>query len=186
MGGRLSVRYCPARAGCDSIREMIMGQIPTPSSTVGPFLHIGLTDKHSVTRLASDQYKGERISLRCRIFDAEGAPVNDAMIEIWQADSQGRYAHPDDPRGGETESGFRGFGRAATDENGTCQFQTVMPGRVPLPGGKLQASHINVAIYARGILQQLYTRAYFAGNAANAGDEVLALVPETRRETLTA
>ena len=163
-----------------------MNMEPTASSTVGPFLHLGLTEKHSITQLAAPEYQGERISLRFRLFDAEGLPVNDAMIEVWQADSQGRYAHPDDPRGGETEQGFRGFGRAATDESGSCEFETVLPGRTPGPEGKLQSPHVNVAIYARGILQQLYTRAYFAKNAANAEDPVLREVPEARRGTLMA
>lgn len=163
-----------------------MEQSPTASSTVGPFLHLGLTEKHSVTGLASAECKGERISLRCQIFDAEGVPVNDAMIEIWQADSRGRYAHPDDPRGSETEPGFRGFGRAASDVNGWCEFETVMPGQVPGPEGKFQAPHVNVAIYARGILQQLYTRVYFGGDPLNREDPVLMLIPEARRETLMA
>jgi protocatechuate 3,4-dioxygenase alpha subunit len=164
-----------------------MDHVPTPSATVGPFLHIGLTEKHSVTQLAAAESKGERVFLRCRVFDAENVPVNDAIIELWQTDNDGRYNHPDDPRGAATSPlVFMGFGRAATNERGFCEFETIKPGRVPAPDGKLQAPHINVAIYARGILLQLYTRIYFAGDPANEQDPVLALVPESRRKTLLA
>jgi protocatechuate 3,4-dioxygenase alpha subunit len=162
-----------------------MDHVPTPSATVGPFLHIGLTEKHSVTQLAAAETKGERVFLRCRVFDAENVPVKDAMIELWQTDSDGRYNHPDDPRA-TSPLMFMGFGRAATNEHGFCEFETIKPGRVPGPDGKLQAPHINVAIYARGILLQLYTRIYFAGGPANEQDPVLALVPESRRKTLLA
>jgi protocatechuate 3,4-dioxygenase alpha subunit len=163
-----------------------MDHVPTPSATVGPFLHLGLIEKHSVTQLATPETKGERVSLRCRVFDAEDVPVNDAMIEIWQADSDGRYNHPDDPRAATSQLIFAGFGRAATNEGGYCDFETIRPGRVSAPDGKLQAPHISVAVYARGILLQLYTRIYFAGDPANEQDPVLALVPESRRKTLLA
>jgi protocatechuate 3,4-dioxygenase alpha subunit len=164
----------------------MMDHVPTPSATVGPFLHLGLTDKHSVTQLASADMNGERVSLRCRIFDAQNIPLNDAMIEIWQADSDGSYNHTDDPAAKASRSRFLGFGRAATNEHGFCDFETIKPGRVPAPNGNLQASHISVAIYARGLLLQLYTRIYFAGDPANDHDPVLALVPESRRQTLLA
>jgi protocatechuate 3,4-dioxygenase alpha subunit len=165
---------------------MTMEHVPTPSATAGPFLHLGLTEHHSVTQIAGPTVKGERICLRCRIWDAEGSPVTDAMIEAWQADAEGRYHHPDDPRGKDCDPAFLGFGRAATDETGCCIFETVKPGRVPAPDGRLQAPHISIAIYARGILLQLQTRVYFAGDAANEADPVLALVPEERRNTLLA
>jgi protocatechuate 3,4-dioxygenase alpha subunit len=164
----------------------MMDHVPTPSATVGPFLHIGLTEKHSVTQLAAAETKGERVSLRCRVFDAQNVPVNDAMIEIWQADSDGRYPHPDDLPAQFPPQAFLGFGRAAPNEHAFCDFETIKPGRVSAPDGKLQAPHINVAIYARGILLQLYTRIYFAGDPANEQDPVLALVPESRRKTLLA
>lgn len=160
-----------------------MDHVPTPSATVGPYLHLGLTEKYSATQIALVGAKGERVRLRCRVFDAENTAVNDAMIEIWQADSDGRYKHTADS---ESEIPFSGFGRAATNEHGFCDFETIKPGRVPAPDGKLQAPHITVAVYARGILLQLYTRIYFSGDLANEQDPVLALVPEVRRKTLLA
>jgi protocatechuate 3,4-dioxygenase, alpha subunit len=165
---------------------MTMDYVPTPSQTVGPFLHIGMTQNHSVPCIAAPTAKEERLKLKCRVLDGDGVPLNDAMIEIWQADSEGRYNHPDDPRHPFVEKDFFGFGRMATDENGTCEFETIKPGRVPGAGAALQAPHLNVAVYARGILLQLYTRIYFAGDPANAEDPVLSLVPSERRGTLMA
>ncbi len=163
-----------------------MEHVPTPSQTVGPYLHIGLTNKYSVTQIAGPDVNGERIRLKCRVLDVDNSAVNDAMIEIWQADQTGHYNHPDAPQAPPGTPGFRGFGRAATDEKGACEFETVRPGKVPGPGNTTQAPHLNVAIYARGILLQLYTRIYFAGDPANESDSVLALVPTDRRETLMA
>lgn len=160
--------------------------VPTPSQTVGPYLHIGLTRKHARPCIASPQAKGERVWLKCRVLDGDGAPVNDAMIEIWQADSQGKYNHPDDHQSKNSDPEFQGFGRAASSEDGACEFETIKPGRVPGPGNSLQAPHLNVAVYARGILLQLYTRIYFSGDPANQQDPVLATVPEERRGTLLA
>ncbi len=161
-----------------------MEHVPTPSQTAGPYLHLGLTNKHSVAQVAAPDLRGERLRLRCRVLDMDGAPVNDAMIEIWQADQEGRYNHPDDAPAPDCH--FYGFGRAATDENGKCEFETVRPGRVPGPNNSSQAPHLNVAVFARGILLQLHTRIYFAGDVANDNDPVLALVPADRRETLMA
>lgn len=163
-----------------------MKYVPTPSQTVGPYLHIGLTNEHSVTRMAAPEIVGERVRLKCRVMDLENAPVDDAMIEIWQADADGRYNHPDAPHAPPTDSAFRGFGRAATDRAGSCDFETIRPGRVPGPKNTMQAPHLNVAVYARGILLQLYTRIYFLGDPANDADAVLALVPPDRRQTLIA
>jgi protocatechuate 3,4-dioxygenase alpha subunit len=160
-----------------------MDHVPTPSSTVGPYLHLGLTEKYSVTQIAPPDAKGERIFLRCRIFDSENVPVDDAMIELWQADSDGRYRHADNPS---FDVSFSGFGRAATNEQGYCDFETIKPGRVPASDGNLQAPHISAAVYARGILLQLYTRIYFAGDPANEQDPILVLIPESRRQTLLA
>ena len=163
-----------------------MEHVPTPSQTVGPYLHIGLTNKHSLTRIAAPDVPGERVRLKCRVLDMDAAPVNDAMIEIWQADGNGNYSHPDNGQTQGTGPGFHGFGRAATDQAGECEFQTIRPGSVPGPGNTRQAPHLNVAVYARGIQLQLYTRIYFAGDFANESDPVLALVPSERRETLMA
>jgi protocatechuate 3,4-dioxygenase, alpha subunit len=135
--------------------------IPTPSQTIGPFFHLCLTPQTDLGSL-----KGERIRLVCRILDGDGTPVNDALIEIWQADAAGECGH---------------FGRLCTNQDGVCVVDTVKPGRVDL-----QAPHINVMIFARGLLKQLYTRIYFSGESSNASDPILALVPNDRRGTLMA
>jgi protocatechuate 3,4-dioxygenase alpha subunit len=166
---------------------MMMDTVPTPSQTVGPFFHLGLTAAdHCIRQIAAPQAGGERVLLTCRVFDGVGAPVPDAMIEIWQANAEGRYAPASELQGAGDGSSWRGFGRMPTDENGTCEFETVKPGRVPAPGHVLQAPHLEVAIFARGLLKQLFTRIYFQDDPANQRDPVLGLVPEDRRETLLA
>jgi protocatechuate 3,4-dioxygenase alpha subunit len=164
-----------------------MDYVPTPSQTVGPFFHFNLTtDQHSVRRIAGPEVKGERVWLGCRILDGDGVPVNDAIIEIWQADAGGNYDHPDDPRHTTVDPEFLGFGRMPTAPDGSCEFETIKPGRVPGAGNVLQAPHLNLAVFARGMLKQLYTRVYFTGEPANQADPVLALVPKERRSTLLA
>jgi protocatechuate 3,4-dioxygenase alpha subunit len=147
----------------------------TPWQTIGPFFHFALTDPFSVASIGT-KADGGRIRLLCRVRDADDAPVTDAMIELWQADTDGRYNRPD----------FSGFGRLCTDSQGCCVFETIVPGRVPGMNGSLQAPHINVSVFARGLLNRLVTRIYFAGNPANEEDPVLALVPHDRRGTLMA
>jgi protocatechuate 3,4-dioxygenase alpha subunit len=157
----------------------------TSSQTIGPYLHIGLT--WLVTDdIAGPETAGERVTLEGRIVDGDGNAVNDAVVEIWQANAHGRYAHPEDGQNKPLEPGFRGFGRVMTDENGRFKVKTIKPGRVPAPNGGLQAPHLNVTIFMRGILKHLITRMYFPGDAANAEDPVLASVPAARRETLIA
>lgn len=163
-----------------------MDLVPIPSQTSGPFFHLGLTVTRSVPQIASGDAKGEHVSLTCRVLDGDGNPVNDAMIEIWQADASGKYNHPDDTQEKAADPAWFGFGRAGTDEDGSCKFETVRPGRVPGPRNALQAPHLTLAIFARGMLKQLNTRVYFAGDAANNDDPILALVPPPRRETLLA
>lgn len=163
-----------------------MDLVPTPSQTAGPYFHLGMTETRSVRCIAGPQAKGERVWLACRVFDGVGSPVDDAVIEIWQADAEGKYNHPDDGQDKSVDSAWFGFGRMATAEDGSCEFETIKPGRVPGAGNVLQAAHLNLAIFARGRLKQLYTRIYFAGNPANSEDPVLALVPPPRRETLMA
>ena len=157
----------------------------TSSQTVGPYLHIGLawlvTDD-----LAPTGVSGERITLQGRITDGDGQPVNDALVEIWQANAKGRYAHPEDARDILLEPAFKGFGRVPTDDDGAFRFATIKPGRVPAPAGGLQAPHINVIILMRGMLKQLTTRIYFAGDPANDEDPVLQAVDPERRQTLLA
>jgi protocatechuate 3,4-dioxygenase, alpha subunit len=164
----------------------------TPSQTVGPFFKYGLTPNGAYDwndaftgNLVTPDASGERIRVEGRVFDGEGQPVPDAMLEIWQADSQGRFADPQDKRA-LPNSKFRGFGRAGTDANGLYVFDTVKPGGVPDPDGKPQAPHLLLAVFARGMLRHLYTRIYFGDEAGNASDPVLALVPSDRRATITA
>lgn len=163
----------------------------TPSQTVGPFFAYGLTPEQygyqftSIAGgdLATSDADGERIRIEGRVLDGAGEPISDAMIEIWQADGQGRYAHPHDPRGSNT--GFKGFGRVGTGTDPECRFifDTVKPGSVD---GR-QAPHINVIVFARGLLLHAYTRMYFSDESeANARDPVLAAVPPERRSTLIA
>ena len=160
-----------------------MDLTPTPSQTAGPYLHLGLTDTRSISRIAGDAAKGERVWLTFRVRDGDGVPVPDAMIELWQADSEGNYTQQEISADG---TAFRGFGRMATAADGSCTFETIRPGCVAGPGETLQAPHINVSILGRGILKSLWTRLYFAGEPANQADPILALVPENRRPTLLA
>lgn len=157
----------------------------TTSQTVGPYLHIGLT--WLITEnLAPRGVPGERVQILGRVLDGDGQPVNDALVEIWQANAAGKYAHPRDRQPKPLAEGFRGFGRSPTNKDGAFRFRTIKPGPVPGPGGKLQAPHIAVNIFMRGQLKQLVSRIYFPGEAANAKDPVLALVPADRRATLVA
>src|SRR5271170_289992 len=160
-----------------------MDLTPTPSQTVGPYLHLGLTDARSISRVAGDGAKGERVWVTFRVLDGDRVPVPDAMIELWQADYQGNYPHQESSADATT---LCGFGRLATAEDGSCTFETIKPGCVPGPGQTVQAPHINVSILGRGILKRLSTRLYFAEEPANAADPVLALVLENRRATLLA
>ena len=157
----------------------------TSSQTIGPYLHIGM-DWAVNADIAGPNVKGERITVTGRVVDGDGRPVNDAMLEIWQANSHGRYAHPEDTRDLPLDEGFTGWGRVTTDEEGRFRFNTIKPGRVPASGAVPQAPHLNVTIFMRGMLKQLVTRMYFDGDAANAQDPVLSQVPQARRGTLMA
>ena len=164
----------------------------TPSQTVGPFFKYGLTPDGKydwndafTNNLVTADASGERIRIEGRVFDGDGQPVPDCMLEIWQADAQGRFSDPKDKRA-LPNSAFRGFGRCGTDANGDYAFDTIKPGSVPDPDGKAQAPHILLAIFARGMLLHNYTRIYLDGEAANAADPVMALVPTERRGTLIA
>jgi protocatechuate 3,4-dioxygenase alpha subunit len=150
-----------------------MGLPVTPSQTVGPFLRIGL-DWLNAAELECAERAAERIIIEGRVLDADGAPVPDALLEFWQASPQGAY------------SGLGGFGRVPTDDNGGFRVTTVKPGRVPAPDGTLQAPHIVVTIFMRGLLKHLVSRIYFPDDAANAEDMALKLVPPERRRTLIA
>jgi protocatechuate 3,4-dioxygenase alpha subunit len=157
----------------------------TSSQTIGPYLHIGMTwlvDPH----MAPEGVRGERATITGRITDADGKPVTDALLEIWQANAHGKYAHPEDTRDLPLEPGFSGFGRVCTDDDGRFTLHTIKPGPVPGPEGRLQAPHLNVTIFMRGLLRHLVTRMYFPDDGANASDPVLARVPAERRATLVA
>lgn len=157
----------------------------TPSQTVGPFLRIGL-DWLNTADLAASGGGAERITIEGRVLDADGAPVPDALLEFWQADPQGEYAREDrNPKPGGAVP-FRGFGRVPTDDAGGFRLTTLKPGRVPAPDGSLQAPHIVVTVFMRGLLKHLVSRIYFPDEAANADDMVLNLVPLERRRTLIA
>ena len=157
----------------------------TTSHTVGPFFTIGLT-RIEKTDLAGPGVGGERFTITGCVLDGDGNPVPDALVELWQANSQGKYAHPEDTQSKAVEAGFQGFGRAQTDDEGKFQFSTIKPGQVPGPGGKLQAPHIAVSVFARGLQRRVITRMYFPGDAANESDYALGLVPAPRRATLIA
>ncbi len=155
------------------------------SQTIGPYLRIGL-EWMVIEDLAPTGVAGDRVSIEGRVIDGDGKPVNDAAVEIWQANSKGRYASPEDSQDKPVEAGFRGYGRSLTDDAGVFRFRTIKPGRVPGPDGKLQAPHLVVTVFMRGLLKQLVTRMYFPDEASNAEDPVLAAVPAERRPTLIA
>jgi protocatechuate 3,4-dioxygenase alpha subunit len=185
----------------DNQSEELFGQ--TPWQTVGPFFHYGLPWKggadltgmselgarpelfapeHYLLRTPSPRgpVDGEAIEIFGQVLDGDGKPVPDALVEIWQADAQGRYYAPD------TRQTFIGFGRAATQNDGGYRFRTILPGRVPGPGNSLQASHIAVGVMARGLLKRLLTRLYFPDSEGLDSDPILELVPPARRDTLVA
>jgi protocatechuate 3,4-dioxygenase alpha subunit len=156
----------------------------TPSATVGPYLAIGLTWEDGVWAAAEGTEGG--FWIRGQVFDGAGAVVPDAMVETWQADPDGGFASSEDPRGEATYPGFRGYARASTITGGYEVF-TLKPGRVPDGEGGLQAPHIDVSVFARGILDRVVTRIYFADEAdANAEDAVLRGLSDEQRRTLIA
>ena len=162
-----------------------MSRALTPSQTIGPF-YFGTVTNTCRQDLAMPGVAGEKIEIALTLHDAEGAIVPDGLLEIWQANSHGRYNHPEDRRNLPLDVGFEGFGRASTDTTGCARFATVKPGRVPWPAGGLQAAHINISVFARGVLNRLATRLYFEGDPALAEDPVLKLVDPARRGTLIA
>jgi protocatechuate 3,4-dioxygenase alpha subunit len=157
----------------------------TTSQTVGPYFSIGLT-RLKQDNLAGPGVSGERVTLEGRVLDGDGQPVSDAMIELWQANAHGKYAHSEDQQDKPLELGFKGYGRIPTDDLGRFRFTTIKPGSVHGPDGKAQAPHIAVSVFMRGLLRRLVTRIYFPGEPANAGDFVLNLVEPARRATLIA
>ncbi|MBL8701899.1 MAG: protocatechuate 3,4-dioxygenase subunit alpha [Alphaproteobacteria bacterium] len=164
----------------------------TPSQTVGPFFHYMLTPREYGypelvgNSLITPDALGERIRIEGRVYDGDGAPVPDAMLEVWQADASGRYASPADPKA-PANAAFKGFGRTPTTKDGDYAFDTIKPGRVLGPDGRPMAPHININLFGRGMLRHVFTRLYFADEASNAEDPILALVADpASRATLIA
>ena len=164
---------------------------PTPSQTIGPFFAVGLPWPDG-PEVVADGTPGA-CWIGGRVLDGAGDPVPDALVETWQADPEGRFAHPDDPRGpaggsggppgwspgASGSAGFRGFGRCPTDAEGRWAVRTVKPGPLPAPGRGVEAPHLNVSVFARGLLNRLVTRVYFPDEPeANAADPVLASIPD--------
>ena len=182
----------------------------TPWQTTGPFFHFGLPWKGgadltgdsdlgarpdliqpeheygiAAKQPGRDRALGQRIEIFGHVWDNTGAPIVDCLIEIWQANAAGRYAHPEDARDDvPLDSAFIGFGRTASDKEGGFRFRTIRPGRAPGPGNTLQAPHIALGLMGPGFLKRLATRIYFPGAPENADDPILGLVPQTRRSTL--
>lgn len=192
----------------DNQDPALFGQ--TPSQTVGPFFHYGLpwkggadlvgrsdmgarpelfAEAHWVLNLSSPTGTpdGQVVEIAGCVLDGAGKPVPDAMIELWQANAAGRYRSEADGREDvPLDPHFVGFGRSSTDAQGVYRFRTVMPGRVPGPGNSLQAPHLAISVFGRGLLKRLATRIYFEGSAGLDEDPVLSRVDGARRETLVA
>lgn len=166
---------------------MLRSSYLTASQTVGPFFHDCLLREGAhVPTLVTPDTLGERIRVEGHVLDGDGAGVPDAMVEIWQANAAGRYRHPLDARDLPLDPAFTGFGRTGTDPAGRYWFETIRPGPVPYAGAAMQAPHICVAVFGRGLLNHLYTRLYFADDPAAAQDPILLRVPAERRDTLLA
>jgi protocatechuate 3,4-dioxygenase, alpha subunit len=157
----------------------------TTWQTVGPYFRIGLQWLFD-DDVAGPDAVGDRLEIHGRVLDADGQGVPDAMLEFWQANAAGHYAHSEDPQQKSVEAGFKGFARVPTAEDGSFHLRTVKPGRVPGPDGKLQAPHIVVSVFMRGLLRRLITRIYFPEDAANSEDYALNLIEPSRRPTLIA
>jgi protocatechuate 3,4-dioxygenase alpha subunit len=159
----------------------------TGSQTIGPFFENALLREDARRNvLVGPETAGERIRIEGHVYDGEGAPVADAMVEIWQANGHGRYNHPADRRSLPLDPAFTGFGRSGTDEAGHFWFETVKPGPVPFDAQTQQAPHVVVTVFARGLLNHAVTRLYFEDERSNEADPVLRRVPRERRSTLLA
>ncbi|HEX6306497.1 MAG TPA: protocatechuate 3,4-dioxygenase subunit alpha [Anaerolineales bacterium] len=151
------------------------------SQTVGPYFRIGLVYGEPQNDLLKEQTAGERITLTGTVFDGDGKPMTDALIEIWQPDANGIFNHPLDPLCKQADPHFRGFGRAETRNAGRYEFKTVKPG-----GRDGSAPYINVHVFARGMLVHALTRVYFSDEPAHDDDPALNEVEPERRHTLIA
>ncbi|MGZ3616190.1 MAG: protocatechuate 3,4-dioxygenase subunit alpha [Ktedonobacteraceae bacterium] len=165
-----------------------MNTLPlTSSQTIGPFFGPALLREDAIRNvMINPETAGERIRIEGRVLDGDGLPVPDAMVEMWQANSYGRYNHSADRGPAQLDPSFLGFGRSGTTEEGSYWFETIKPGRVPFYQDKLQAPHICVTVFCRGLLNHLVTRLYFEDEQTNAEDPILRCVPDERRSTLFA
>jgi protocatechuate 3,4-dioxygenase alpha subunit len=164
-----------------------MSELVTPSQTVGPYFAMRLPFPEGP--YVVPEGTAGAVTIFGRLYDGAGDPIPDGMVETWQADPAGRFAHPDDPRGPvpEGDLAFRGFGRCPTGHDGTYKIVTLKPGPLPFGDGRTEAPHLDVSVFARGALDRSVTRIYFPDETrANEADPVLNLVPATRRDTLVA
>ncbi|MGH8012290.1 MAG: protocatechuate 3,4-dioxygenase subunit alpha [Candidatus Binataceae bacterium] len=160
-------------------------RLQTPSQTIGPFFHMAML-REGMNDLTASAPIGQRIIVEGRVLDGDEMPVADALLEIWQANAAGRYDHPEDTQDQPLDPNFHGFGRVASDAEGRFHFRTIKPGSVGTQADR-QAPHINLSIFARGLLKRLVTRTYFADESLNASDPVLSVLTEpARRDTLIA
>lgn len=163
----------------------------TTSQTVGPFFKIGFSWLNC-DNLVGEGVSGERVVLQGQVIDGDGAPVSDAVLEIWQANAHGKYDHPEDTQDKPLEPGFKGYGRVPVNRDGRFRFATIKPGPVPGPeasgtgNSNEQAPHLLISIFMRGLLRRLVTRMYFPEDGPNARDPILNLVEPARRGTLIA
>lgn len=167
----------------DTAPEQSELERPTPSQTVGPYFTLGMKLGNVIAR---EDTEGERIRIEGNVFDGDGDPIFNVLIELWQANAHGRYNHPHDQRDVPLDPNFIGFGRTDTDPHGHYEFRTVKPGPVPFQGDEMQAPHVVLLIHASGVFYPLMTRMYFADDPRTESDPVLQLVPQGRRRTLLA
>jgi len=159
----------------------------TSSQTVGPFFAPALLREDARRHvLIQPETQGSRIRIEGHVLDGDRLPIPDALVEIWQANTHGRYNHPADQGPAPLDASFVGFGRSGTEQEGVYWFETIKPGPVPFDSERWQAPHIDVTVFSRGLLNHLVTRLYFADEPANTSDPVLQCVPENRRGTLLA
>lgn len=161
-----------------------MPPIPTPWHTIGPFFPQTFF-REGDSDLARGSARGVRILLRGRVLEEGGRPCVNAVLEAWQADAGGRFAHPLDPDSAQADAGFRFWGRAWTDAEGCYEFRTILPGGFDDPAGR-RAPHVNLMLIGSGIMGRLLTTAFFPDTAANVADPVLLAVPEALRARLVA
>jgi len=162
--------------------------VPTAEATTGPFFPQRYVDPgaNDLSAVAGRRAKGEPIEILGRVLQEDGAPLDNLIVEIWQADAAGIFNHPADPRAAQADPNYLGWGRAATDKQGIYRFRTVKPGGYALPDGGARAPHVNVMVLFSGLMRELTTTMYFEGESGNEADPVLSSVPAARRALLLA